>query len=121
MPSAPMLSALALARAIEAGDLTPAKAVELCADAIAARESDVGAFATLDLDGARKAAQQPGLKDKPLRGLPVALKDIFDTADMPTEYGSTIYRGYQPKADASMTALIHRSGGTLIGKTITTE
>ena len=51
-----MLSALRLARAIEAGEFTPAQAVELCADAIAERESDVGAFVTLDLEGARKAA-----------------------------------------------------------------
>ena len=116
-----MLSALGLARAIEAGELTPAQAVELCAEAIAKRESEVGAFVTLDLEGARKAAQQPGLKDKPLRGLPVALKDIFDTADMPTEYGSPIYAGHRPKADASLVALIRRAGGTLIGKTVTTE
>jgi Asp-tRNA(Asn)/Glu-tRNA(Gln) amidotransferase A subunit family amidase len=116
-----MLSALRLARAIEAGELTPTEAVELCADAIAKRESEVGAFVTLDLEAARKTAQQPGLKDKPLRGLPVALKDIFDTADMPTEYGSPIYAGHRPKVDASLVALIRRSGGTLIGKTVTTE
>ncbi len=116
-----MLSALGLARAIEAGELTPAQAVDLCADAIAKREGEVGAFVTLDLEAARKAAQTPGLKDKPLRGLPVALKDIFDTADMPTEYGSPIYAGHRPKADASLVALIRRAGGTLIGKTVTTE
>jgi len=116
-----MLSALGLARAIEDGELTPAQAVDLCADAIAKRESEVGAFVTLDIETARKAAQTPGLKDKPLRGLPVALKDIFDTADMPTEYGSPIYAGYRPKADASLVALIRRNGGTFLGKTVTTE
>lgn len=116
-----MLSALALARAIEGGELTPAQAVELCADAIGEREHDVGAFATLDLEGVRQAALTPGLKDKPLRGLPVGLKDIFDSADMPTEYGSPIYAGYRPKVDASLVALIRRAGGTLIGKTVTTE
>jgi Asp-tRNA(Asn)/Glu-tRNA(Gln) amidotransferase A subunit family amidase len=104
-----MLSALGLARAIEDGELTPAQAVDLCAEAIAQRESEVGAFVT------------PGLKNKPLRGLPVALKDIFDTADLPTEYGSPIYAGYRPKADASLVALIRRNGGTLLGKTVTTE
>ena len=116
-----MLSALDLARAIEAGTMTPLDVVERCAIAIAERETEVGAFVTLDLEGARKAAQQSRLKDKPLRGLPVALKDIFDTADMPTEYGSPIYAGHRPKADASMVALINRAGGTLIGKTVTTE
>ena len=49
------------------------------------------------------------------------MKDIFDTADMPTEYGSPIYAGYRPKVDASLVALIRRAGGTLIGKTVTTE
>ncbi len=116
-----MLSALGLASAIEAGELTPARALDLCADAIAKRENDVAAFVTLDLEGARAAAQAPGIKDKPLRGLPVGLKDIFDTADMPTEYGSPIYLGYRPKADASLVALIRRNGGALIGKTVTTQ
>jgi Asp-tRNA(Asn)/Glu-tRNA(Gln) amidotransferase A subunit family amidase len=116
-----MLSALGLARAIEDGELTPAQAVDLCADAIAKRESEVGAFVTFDIETARKAAQTPGLKNKPLRGLPVALKDIFDTADMPTEYGSPIYAGYRPKVDAALVALIRRNGGTLLGKTVTTE
>jgi len=92
-----MLSALGLARAIEDGELTPAQAVDLCAEAIAQGESEVGAFVTLDIEATRKAAQTPGLKNKPLRGLPVALKDIFDTADMPTEYGSPIYAGTGPR------------------------
>ena len=116
-----MLSALLIARAIESGEFTPAQVIDLCANAIAEREKDVGAFVTLDLEGVRKAALAPGLKDRPLRGLPVALKDIFDTADMPTEYGSPIYPGYRPKVDASLVAMIRRAGGTLIGKTVTTE
>jgi Asp-tRNA(Asn)/Glu-tRNA(Gln) amidotransferase A subunit family amidase len=114
-----MLSALSLVRAIDAGELTPAQAFERCAEAIAARENDIGAFATLDLDGARKAVQ--AATNKPLRGLPVGVKDIFDTADLPTEYGSTIYQGFRPKYDSSLVTMIHRAGGTLIGKTVTTE
>jgi len=116
-----MLSALDLARRIESGELTPAKVIDLCAEAIQKRESQVEAFATLDLDGARKAAQAAALKDLPLRGLPVGLKDIFDTADMPTEYGSPIYKGHRPKMDAALVAMIRRAGGTLIGKTVTTQ
>ena len=116
-----MLSALGLARRLESGELTPATVIDLCADAIARREDEIGAFATLDLDGARKAAEAPNLGSKPLMGMPVALKDIFDTADLPTEYGSKIYAGYRPKMDASLVAMIRRNGGTLIGKTVTTE
>jgi Asp-tRNA(Asn)/Glu-tRNA(Gln) amidotransferase A subunit family amidase len=116
-----MLSALDIARRIEAGELTPLAAVALCAQAIAACEKDVGAFATLDLDAARRAAEEPRLASTPLRGLPVAFKDIFDTADFPTQYGSPIYAGHRPRADSTAVALTRRAGGNIIGKTVTTE
>src|SRR5262245_13884868 len=116
-----MLRALELARRLEAGELTPAKVIDLCAEAIARREAELGAFVTLDLDGARKAAQAEGLAGRPLRGLPVAHKDIFDTADLATEYGSPIYAGHRPKADAALVSLIARHGGVTLGKTVTTE
>ena len=116
-----MLSALDLARRIEAGELKPRAAVELCAEAIAARETEVGAFVALDLDAARRGADAPGLAALPLRGLPVAFKDIFDTADLPTQYGSPIYEGFRPPADATAVALTRRSGGIVIGKTVTTQ
>jgi Asp-tRNA(Asn)/Glu-tRNA(Gln) amidotransferase A subunit family amidase len=116
-----MLRALDLARRLESGELTPANVIDKCSEAIAAREGEIGAFVTLDIEGAKKAAQSAGLKDKPLRGLPVGLKDIFDTADMATEYGSPIYAGWRPKMDAALVAMIRRAGGTLIGKTVTTE
>ncbi|HEX4411452.1 MAG TPA: amidase [Xanthobacteraceae bacterium] len=116
-----MLSALDLARRIESGELTPRAVIELCAEAIAAREIDVRAFVVLDLDGARRAAEAPGLASSPLRGLPVAFKDIFDTADFPTQYGSPIYAGYRPRADSTAVALTRRNGGIVIGKAVTTE
>jgi Asp-tRNA(Asn)/Glu-tRNA(Gln) amidotransferase A subunit family amidase len=116
-----MLSALDLARRIEIGELTPRAVIDMCAEAIAAREKDVGAFVVLDLDGARRAADNPKLAATPLRGLPVGFKDIFDTADFPTQYGSPIYAGFQPRADAAAVALTRRAGGIVIGKTATTE
>jgi len=116
-----MLSALDLARRIESGGLKPRGAVELCAEAIAAREAEVGAFAALDLDAARRAADAPELASLPLRGLPVAFKDIFDTADLPTQYGSPIYAGHRPAADATAVVLTRQAGGVMIGKTVTTE
>src|ERR1700688_4929530 len=117
----PMLSALDLVRRIEGGELTPRAGVELCAEAIAAREQEIGAFVALDLDAARRAAEAPQLSSAPLRGLPVAFKDIFDTADLPTQYGSPIYSRYRPRADASAVALTRRAGGIVLGKTVTTE
>jgi Asp-tRNA(Asn)/Glu-tRNA(Gln) amidotransferase A subunit family amidase len=116
-----MLSALDLARRIEAGDLSPAAVIDLCAQAIDAREPDVGAFVALDLAGARRQAQAAGLAAQPLRGLPVGVKDIFDTVDFPTEFGSPIYAGNRPRGDAALVALVRRAGGIVLGKTVTTE
>ncbi len=116
-----MLSALDLARRSEAGELKPRDLVELCAEAIAAREKDVGAFVALDLDAARRAAEAPGLASLPLSGLPVAFKDIYDTAALPTQYGSPIYSGFRPRADATAVVLARQAGGVMLGKTVTTE
>jgi Asp-tRNA(Asn)/Glu-tRNA(Gln) amidotransferase A subunit family amidase len=119
----PLLSALDLARRVEAGDITPEGVVDLCAAAIAAREDEVGAFTYLDIDGARAKARKDAdaLRALPLRGLPVALKDIYDTADMPTEYGSAAYKGHRPAADASPVTMFKRAGAVVIGKAVTTE
>ena len=57
----------------------------------------------------------------PLAGQLVAVKDIFDTADLPTSYGSPIYAGYQPATEAAMVAIVRRAGGLVIGKSVTTE
>ena len=116
-----MLSALDLARRIEAGDLTPRAVVELCAETIAAREKDVSAFVTLDLAGARRAADDTRLTSLPLRGVAVAFKDIFDTADLPTQYGSPVYAGHRPAADATAVVLTRQAGGIVLGKTVTTQ
>src|ERR1700744_2705762 len=98
MPGTPMLSALDLARRIEAGTLTPRAVVDMCAEAIAAREKEVHAFVVLDLVAARQAAQKAKVPSTPRRGLPVGVKDIFDPADFPTQYGSPIYAGFRPRA-----------------------
>src|SRR3954464_15614545 len=118
-----LLSALELARRLEAGELTPEGVVDLCAAAISAREDDVGAFTHLDIEGARAHARGNAekLRAAPLRGLPVGLKDIYDTHDMPTEYGSAAYKGHQPASDASSVTMLRRAGGVILGKTVTTE
>jgi Asp-tRNA(Asn)/Glu-tRNA(Gln) amidotransferase A subunit family amidase len=116
-----MLSALDLARAIEAGTMAPRAVVDLCAEAIARHEAEIGAFVALDVEATRRAAETAELPLKPLRGLPVGIKDIFDTADFPTQYGSPIYAGHRPKADAALVALVRRAGGLVLGKTVTTE
>src|ERR1700730_12591079 len=121
MSGIPMLSALDLARRIEAGELTPRAVVDMCAEAIAARDKEFAAFVVLDLVAARRAADNPKLAVTALRGLPVGFKDIFDTADFPTEYGSPIFSGFLPRAAPAPVALTRRAGGIVIGKTVTTE
>jgi Asp-tRNA(Asn)/Glu-tRNA(Gln) amidotransferase A subunit family amidase len=116
-----MLSALDLAARLEAGKLTPRVVIETCAEAIAAREKDISAFVTLDLAGARRAADDPRVSSLPLRGLPVGFKDIFDTADLPTQYGSPVYANNRPAADATAVVMTREAGGIVIGKTVTTQ
>jgi Asp-tRNA(Asn)/Glu-tRNA(Gln) amidotransferase A subunit family amidase len=116
-----MLAALDLARRIEAGEIGPADVIDLCAKAIDAREGEIGAFVALDVAGARRQAQAAGLAARPLRGLPVGIKDIFDTVDFPTEFGTPIYAGNRPRGDAALVALVRRAGGIVLGKTVTTE
>jgi Asp-tRNA(Asn)/Glu-tRNA(Gln) amidotransferase A subunit family amidase len=116
-----MLAALDLARRIEAGELTPGAVIELCAEAIAAAEARIGAFVTLDLNATRRRADESRLAATPLCGLPIGVKDIYDTADLPTQYGSPIYAGYRPRADAAAVVMARRAGGLILGKTVTTE
>ena len=113
------LSATDAARRIAAGTLRPEALMEICLDRIAAREHDIRAFAWLDVAHARQsaAAAQPG----PLHGIPVGVKDVLDTADMPTEYNSPIWAGHRPAADAAAVAWARAAGGVVIGKTVTTE
>jgi Asp-tRNA(Asn)/Glu-tRNA(Gln) amidotransferase A subunit family amidase len=93
--------------------------MEICLDRIAAREGEIRAFAWLDPAHARQsaAAAQSG----PLHGIPVGVKDVLDTADMPTEYNSPIWAGHRPAADAAAVAWARAAGGVVIGKTVTTE
>lgn len=118
-----MLSALELAGRIEGREITPADVLDLCAEAIAQREEEIGAFAVLDLDRARQRARDRAaeLVAAPLRGLPVGVKDLFDTADLPTACGSPIYAGHQPASDAALVSMIRRAGGLVLGKTVTTQ
>jgi Asp-tRNA(Asn)/Glu-tRNA(Gln) amidotransferase A subunit family amidase len=104
---------------IEAGSLTPTGLMEACLARIALREPVVQAMAFLDPALAlRNAAQsRPG----PLHGLPLGVKDVLDTGDMPTGYNSPIWTGYQPKADAVCVAWAKAAGAVVLGKAVTTE
>src|SRR5436305_6259229 len=117
------LSAVALARQIENGELTAEAAMRSCFDRIAEREPVIRAWAHLDREQALAAARasDKGGRRGVLKGVPFGIKDIFDTADMPTGYGSPIYTGCRPGFTASAASLPRAAGGILLGKTVTTE
>lgn len=111
------LTATEAARSIREGRLTPAALMEACLARIEAREAVVQAMAFFDPVQARAAKPSPG----PLHGLPVGVKDVLDTADMPSEYNSSIWRGHRPQADAACIAWAKAAGAVVLGKTVTTE
>ena len=117
------LSAIEIADAIAAGKTTCEAVVRDCLARIAARDGAVKAWVNFDPDAAldQACALDRGPRRGPLHGIPVGLKDTIDTADMPTEMGSPIYRGHRPKADASCVALLRRAGAMVLGKTATCE
>jgi Asp-tRNA(Asn)/Glu-tRNA(Gln) amidotransferase A subunit family amidase len=117
MPDPADMTATAALRAMAAGTLTAHALLEACLDRIAAREPTVHAFAHFDPAAARAAHPRSG----PLHGIPLGVKDVLDTADMPTGYNSPIWSGHQPRADAAPVAWAREAGAVVIGKTVTTE
>ncbi len=121
------LSASAARKVIAAGEASAEELTRACLERINAREDVVGAWAFLDQDLALAQARDLDARQKagetlgPLHGLPVGLKDIFDTADMPTECGSALYQGRRPLEDSAVAALLRRAGAVILGKTVTTE
>jgi Asp-tRNA(Asn)/Glu-tRNA(Gln) amidotransferase A subunit family amidase len=111
--------------AIAAGERSSAEVVRGCLDRIAAVEDDLHAWAFVDPELAlAQAAVLDGLPPAergPLHGVPVGIKDILDTADQPTCYGSPIYEGARPQQDAVAVSRLRAAGAVIVGKTVTTE
>jgi Asp-tRNA(Asn)/Glu-tRNA(Gln) amidotransferase A subunit family amidase len=117
------LTATEIVAAIGAGRTTCEAVTRACLERIAAREHEVHAWAYVNPELALEAARaidKSGPKG-PLAGVPFGLKDIIDTADMPTEWGTPIHKGRMPGRDAACVALSRKAGGLLLGKTVTTE
>jgi Asp-tRNA(Asn)/Glu-tRNA(Gln) amidotransferase A subunit family amidase len=97
--------------------------VRECLARIEAREDELRAWAYLDADAALAQARARDAETPrgPLHGLPVGVKDVIDTADMPTEYGSPIYAGHRPERDADCVAWLREQGAVILGKTVSTE
>jgi len=117
------LAATTLVRLIEGGELTAEAIVQSCLERIAEREPVVRAWSHLAGEAALARARERDRSAKKtlLNGVPFGLKDIFDSADMPTTYGSPIYVGWRPANDASAASLPRAAGGILLGKTVSTE
>ena len=117
------LDAWQAARLLARRELKAEDLLRDCLARIAEREPDVRAFVHLDANAAldRAMTLDRGPVHGLLHGLPFGVKDLFDTADMPTGYGTPIYAGHQPPADAAAVALCREAGAILLGKTVTTE
>jgi Asp-tRNA(Asn)/Glu-tRNA(Gln) amidotransferase A subunit family amidase len=116
------LSATEAVVAIEAGKLTAEALVRDCLDRIAEREPVVKAWAFLDPQLAiAQARAADALGGGMLRGVPIGVKDIIDTGDMPTGHNSPIFQGKVPFGDAACVALCRTANAVILGKTVTTE
>ena len=111
-------AALLQRRELKAEDL-----VRACLERVAARNDDLHAFVHVDAVSALAQARalDSGAIRGPLHGLPLGVKDLFDTTDLPTSYGSALYAHHRPAADAASVALCREAGAVVLGKTVTTE
>lgn len=121
------ISALQAAELIGSGTITSEDLVRACLARIDESEEEIQAWAYLDRDHALQQARHADRRLKTgralsgLHGIPVGIKDIFDTADMPTEYGTELHAGRRPKHDATVVSLLRAAGAVIMGKTVTTE
>lgn len=121
------MSAAQAAEAIRAAECTSEELVQACLDRIDSVEDRVGAWAHLDPEYALQQARDADLYRRsgasvgPLHGVPIGVKDIFDTKDMPTEDGTVLHAGRTPAFDATAVARLREAGAIIMGKTVTTE
>lgn len=127
MGNANLMTATEMVTAVNESQVTSEELVRDCINHINEIEDTVGAWAYLSedyaLEQARRADEfrQTGHVPGPLHGIPVGVKDIFNTEDMPTEYGCALYDGHQPYHDATAVAALKSAGAVILGKTVTTE
>jgi Asp-tRNA(Asn)/Glu-tRNA(Gln) amidotransferase A subunit family amidase len=113
--------------AFSAGKDSPRDFLERCLADLEAWEPKIGAFVALNLDGAREAADaatkrwRDGKPVSPIDGMPVGIKDIIETFDMPTEQGSPLFVDCRTGRDAAAVAALREAGTVVVGKTVTTE
>jgi Asp-tRNA(Asn)/Glu-tRNA(Gln) amidotransferase A subunit family amidase len=120
-------SYVSLSRDLKSGKVTPRGFLDECLDRIAKDDPQIRAFVTLNADGARKAADEAtarwrdGKPLSPVDGMPVAVKDVIETADMPTGQGSPMWEGTRTRRDSAAVRALREMGAIILGKTTTTE
>jgi Asp-tRNA(Asn)/Glu-tRNA(Gln) amidotransferase A subunit family amidase len=120
-------SYLAAAQDFASGRETPVTFLEQSLALHANWEPRIGAFVRTDLPAARAAAERSAARWRagkplsPIDGMPVGIKDIIETADMPTEMGSPLFAGWRSEKDAASVRALHDAGAVILGKTVTTE
>ncbi len=117
------LSVVEAADAIARGQITSQQLVRALIERTEARDGAVRAWAAFDADHALAQARacDEGATSGPMRGVPVAVKDVLNTFDYPTQMGSPIYDGWQSRNDAACVAMLRNAGAVVLGKTITCE
>jgi Asp-tRNA(Asn)/Glu-tRNA(Gln) amidotransferase A subunit family amidase len=122
-PDPHLLSATAARAAMDAGKLDSETLVRACLARIDARQGAVHAWEAIErLDSINRAQALDKLsRQSPLHGIPIGVKDLIDTASLPTTYGSSIYRGHKPKKDAVCVKSLVAAGAIVLGKTVSTE
>lgn len=123
----PALSVVELVKQLDKGALTSIQLADALLEHIKNNEDKIHAFAHIDEELVREQARNADLfrlKGRllgPLHGIPVAIKDIIDTKDMPTQYGTQVHKGRRPEEDATIISLLKEAGAIILGKTVTAE
>jgi Asp-tRNA(Asn)/Glu-tRNA(Gln) amidotransferase A subunit family amidase len=117
------LDAVSASQLLDSGALTAERLLAALLERIGEREPAIGAWEHIGSEGALRRARELDRNGRsgPLHGIPVGVKDIIDTADQPTTYGSPIYAGHRPTIDAAGVAATRAAGGIVLGKTVTAE
>jgi Asp-tRNA(Asn)/Glu-tRNA(Gln) amidotransferase A subunit family amidase len=127
-PARPLLRPyLPQAPAFRDGTATPSDVLDACVETLQRDEPAIAAFVTHDIAAARKAADaatarwRDGRPLSPVDGMPIVVKDMIETADLPTQMNNPIYRGWHARRDAASVFAMRQAGAVILGKTVTTE
>ena len=126
-PESAQLPFHTVTEAFRAGKDSPRDYLERCLDTIGAREPIVRAWVVLNEEGAREQADQStdrwrdGNPRSPIDGMPIGIKDLLETKDMPTQMGCKAFAGHFPRRDNAAVAALRDAGAVIIGKTVTAE